>query len=240
MTSKQSKFYRGRGVILMIINKSESKGSIFEESFCTQLSALFLQYKVVAMTKDADLQVRHQAAGHSSEQASESQLVEDDHRQAEKQHQKVQESQASQDAVPSALQVRVVPHGAHQRQVAHHAHREDGQGQQHKRVSPVRAVGHGEEQWRWWRRPGGRRRRRGVSTERAGAHDPRGREVPAWVLSSPWSHVSTRSGDLRGILAATEVRLSGGRWRREAGVAPELRRPDKKKQKKEKLAHVGR
>lgn len=71
--------------------------------------------------------------------------MEDDHREAEEEHDEVPEGEAGQDAVPRALQVEVVPHDAHEREVPHDARGEQNQREQHDRVRPVGAVGDREQ-----------------------------------------------------------------------------------------------
>lgn len=64
----------------------------------------------------------------------------DDHGQAEKEHEEVPEREPGQDAVPRALQVRAVPHGAHQREVGEHPRREQQQREHQERVGPAGAA----------------------------------------------------------------------------------------------------
>lgn len=71
--------------------------------------------------------------------------MEDDHRQAEEQHEEIPEGQARQDAVPRALQVEVVPYDAHEREVANDARGEQDEREQHDCVRPVGAVGNWEQ-----------------------------------------------------------------------------------------------
>lgn len=71
--------------------------------------------------------------------------MEDDHGEAEEQHEEIPESQPREDAVPRALQVQVVPHCAHEREVTNDARGEQHKGQQHYRVRRVGAIGDREQ-----------------------------------------------------------------------------------------------
>lgn len=89
----------------------------------------------------AHLQIRHEPTGQVSKQPPDGELVEDDHRQAEEDHQEVPEGESGDDAVPGGLQVDVVPYDAHEREVTDNPRRKQEESEQRDRVGPVGAVG---------------------------------------------------------------------------------------------------
>ncbi|CAF88859.1 unnamed protein product, partial [Tetraodon nigroviridis] len=143
-------------------------------------------------------------------------LVDHDHGEAEEEHQEVAEREPGEDAVPRALQVEVVPHGARQREVPHEPRREQQQREQRDPRRPSRSRRSAGTAGRRGRPPSCRWRAAPARPLRLGA------SLETWFAGteSPWSRPPLRR---RPPLPAEPPGEPGGETRTESSCLPTTR-----------------